>query len=165
MNQYFAAEMPKIAKAGYRKRQGVLVDENIPILQSIPKDPGQAAGALQRGIKAVKKSDWSHKQIAVPVKAVGDLKRLGFRTDPMFAIPLPGEKWFSKTWRKGKLHAHRRGPFYVIHADKNPGLPRTFKGLAHTAKHLVQDVPPAVYKRLTGTAKLPVILKPSRKRR
>jgi hypothetical protein len=160
VNQYVANEMMKIAMSGYKKQRGVMLDRDIPVLQTLPKDPEKALAALHAGVKGVKETTWSHAQIAVPVKSVGDLRRLGFKTDPFFAIPLPGEKWFSKTWRHGKLHAHRRGPFYVIHADRNPGFPKSLSDL----KHLIEDVPPALLARLKGAAKVPVIFKDPRKR-
>jgi hypothetical protein len=164
VHNVFSSEMQKIAQAGYKKRRGVLVDKDIPILRSLPKTSEGATKALMQSVQQVKSSTWSHPQVAVPVAAAGDLRRLGFKVDPGFAIPLPGEKWFSKTWRKGKLHAHRRGPYYLIHADKSPGMPSSLKGLVSTAKHIVQDVPPALYKRLMGTARRPVILKTPGKR-
>ena len=161
MNQSFANEMQKIAKAGYRKRRGVLLDKDIPILQSIPKDPNAAVKTLLKRIDQVKDTTWSHPQIAVPVERMGDLSRLGFKTDPFLAIPLPGEQWLSKTWRRGRLHAHRRGPYYILHADKNPGFPRSLADV----KHLIEDVPPALLRRLAGSAKPPVILQAPRKQR
>lgn len=159
MNRHAAAELMKIAMAGYRKKHGVLIDKDIPVLSSIPKEKDKAIAALYKSIGKVKGSTWSHAQVAVPVKKMGDLRRMGFSTDPGFAIPLPGEGWFSKTWRHGKLHAHQRGPLYVFHADRNPGFPKTLADL----KHLIEDVPPALLARLKGASKVPVILKNSRK--
>jgi len=162
MNRYFAEEMSKIAKEGYRKRQGVLIANNIPIYKSLPMGAGLDKALFSRIEKAKVggKGHWSHKQIAVPAKALGDLTRHGFKVDPMFAIPLPGERWFSKTWRKGRLHAHLRGPYYVIHADATPGRAPGLRGVLTSMKHLVGDVPQAMYKRLSGKAAPPVILNP-----
>ena len=144
---------------GYTYRYGVLIDNDIPLMR-LPKDSTKALAALRRGVGLVKETTWSHTQVAVLIQEVGDLCRLGFTTDPFFAVPLPGEKWFSKTWRNGRLHAHQRGPFYIVHADRHPGFPKTLSDL----KHIIEDVAPALLKRLCGVAKHPVIFQDGWKR-
>lgn len=58
-----------------------------------------------------------YRNVALPVSVLGDLERRGFRPTRL-ATPLPGERLFSKTWRKGKLHAHRLGDEYFLHLDR-----------------------------------------------
>jgi uncharacterized protein YycO len=116
----------------YRKVQGVLLDRSIPVLR-LPKE--NSTEHLEEILKNVKPGFWSHAQIAVPKKGV-NLAELGFKKTRM-AIPLPGEKWFTPSYRAGKLHAHDAEGFYLIHEDKaDPNRSKL--------RHLLDDVPKAL---------------------
>ena len=124
----------------YRKTRGVLLERSIPIVK-LPKD--DPTGHLERVIDDVKPSFWSHAQVAVPKDKL-NLEELGFKETRM-AIPLPGEKWFTPSYRRGELHAHEADQYYLIHKDSvAPGS--VLSGL----KHLFGDVPKALQLSLSG---------------
>ena len=137
----------------YRKTHGVLLDKEIPILQLPIKG---AREVLETAIRATHQDRWTHPQVAVPRKTF-DLTALGFKPT-RFAVPLPGEKTWTTSWRSGRLHAHAVGPFFLVHEDND--APTGVRGwLRHTAK----DTPQAVMARYFGGAPLPVIQKSASK--
>lgn len=144
----FWAELEKIAKEApaYRRYAGHLLDADIPLFR-VGKDTKWEN--IKRAISNVEKSTWSHPNVAIPAEQL-DLKRFGFKPTRL-AIPLPGERWGTTSWRSGTLHAHKRGPVFLVHDDKHPT-----KGFG-LLKHTIDDVPTALWKRFFGNPKVPVL--------
>jgi len=158
----FFDELEKIAlsskqRKGYRKYRGALISNEIPTVKKLSKDPELAKQELVEAIHSAKPrtSIWSHAQVAVPLNKLPSKKReeMGFSSSRYSVIPLPGERWFTETWRSGRLHAHRRGPVYLVHQDAFP-----LKGV-DALKHGIMDAPKALTRRLFDKPPLPVILK------
>jgi hypothetical protein len=117
----------------HRPEHGVLLDRTIQFLRPTKAPIKEIERALAH---ATGEPTWSHHQVAVPKEDL-DLKKLRFK-ETNVAIPLPGEDWGTKSWRRGPLHAHESGPVYLIHKDEDsPGL-----------MHAIKDVPKALMKRL-----------------
>jgi hypothetical protein len=141
---YMLDELEKISldMTNYRKVQGVLLDKEIPYIRKLPQGEEGKARIRELLNKAeARTTRWSHSQAAVKDLP---LEEMGFKPTRV-AIPLPGEKPGTKTWRSGSLHAHKTGPMYVVHEDKAP--PKSIFG---SIKHVIKDVPPALVKRFKG---------------
>jgi hypothetical protein len=123
----------------YRRARGVLLDRTIPVVQPGKHPDEVLLRALSRVEDAPK--SWSHAQVAVP-KGKLDVNALGFEKTRM-AIPLPHEGWFSHSYRKGNLHAHEAGPFYLVHKD-------AVSPEDSSIGHVLSDVPRAIVQRLSG---------------
>lgn len=122
----------------YRRIAGGQLSRDIPIVRRLPADVEQARARLQAAI-ATSPDEWSHPQVAVRDL---NLESLGF-SPTRLAIPLPGERIGTTSWRSGDMHAHKQGPVYLVHQDESsPG------SILGVLQHAVTDVPPAVVKRL-----------------
>jgi hypothetical protein len=84
-----------------------------------------------------------HRNVAVPAQVFASLMGQGF-TPTRLATPLPGEKFFRKTWRKGQLHAHQIGDEYFVHLDRVAPT----KGLRQALTHFRDEGWPSLKKRL-----------------
>lgn len=91
--------------------------DSIPIIGRLPQDADQALETIKRRIDKSKKTIIGHKNVAIPVKRLGDLERHGFKKT-RWAVPLPGERIGTPSWRKEELHAHRMGEHYLMHKDQ-----------------------------------------------
>jgi hypothetical protein len=123
----------------YRRAGEVLLDKEIPILPRLPKDHEKARSLLETTIRGTTSEHWTHPQVAVrnlPLKA------MGFKPTRL-AIPLAGEKWFTPSYRSGRLHAHKMGPFYLVHEDGDAP-----DSVAQAVGHLIKDVPKPLARRL-----------------
>jgi len=140
----FAKEQKEI----YRQVGNVLLDRDIPIIPRLPSDKGKARALLENHIRAAESENWTHPQVAVRKL---DLKGMGFEPTRA-AIPLPGEKWFTPSYRSGKMHAHKMGPFYLVHEDESAP-----KGFADTVSHLIKDTPKPLLKRIFEKIPPPVV--------
>lgn len=131
----------------YRKVSGgLMLKKDIPIIRSLPESTEKAKETLIREISRSSDS-WSHPQVAVKNL---DLKRLGFKPTRI-AIPLPGERLATKTYRAGRLHAHKFGDMFLVHADSSaPNSIRAF------FKHTIEDTSKALK---TMRNALPPVLK------
>lgn len=141
----FAKELVKVADAtGYKpvQEEKVLLAEGIEVVRKLPEDTNKAVKRITEALKDAGPAGWSHPQVAVPVKELGDLEARGF-SETRLGLPLPGESWFDVSWRKKNLHAHRMGPLYLFHWDKSRA-----GGLAH----LLHDVLPALEAKYKGKA-------------
>lgn len=119
----------------YRKvRGGLMLKKDIPIIRSLPGSPEKAKEKLMREISRSKDS-WSHPQVAVKNL---DLRRLGFKPTRI-AIPLPGERLATKTYRAGRLHAHKFGDMFLVHADAS--APDSIRGFIN---HTIEDTSKAL---------------------
>jgi len=134
--RWFQALRADEALVGMEK---IAKDSSVPL---ISVDGGKAEKQILDAIEQVVNPGWTHPQVAVSAKEIGDLKERGFKKTRM-AIPLPGERLFTPTWRKGKLHAHRVGKHYLFHKDAV--APTSLK---RVIKHNFHDVPPAVRARI-----------------
>jgi hypothetical protein len=118
--------------ADFRDVGDVLLDTAVPLLSGIISrkklEKALRSGPPQEG--------WSHRQVAVRQLP---LEKLKFEMTRL-ALPVPGERLFTPTWRSGRLHAHLNGSLFLIHED---GVAPQ-DGLCATAKHLLHDVPPAL---------------------
>ena len=145
---HFIVELEKIAKA-YRESHGVHLDADIPILE-LPKDTQKARKVILKATRDPKlESTWSHPNVAVLASQL-NLKAMGFKPSKL-AVPLPGEGWFKKTWRSGVLHAHKAGPFYVMHADVTP-----VDTVRSAIRHQATDTARAVRRLFSGKARPPL---------
>ena len=133
---------------GYRKEHGVMLDREIPVVRLPQGD--DAKSALLQAVRATKQKTWTHPQIAVPVEDL-NLTEMGFKSPTRTAVPLPGESLGTPSWRAGRLHAHKSGPFYLIHEDEKEPV-----GIRQIASHLIHDTPRSVLLRLSGAARVPV---------
>jgi len=120
---------------------GILKQAGIPELKRLPTDVDLAKEKMLKAIERSKDRSWSHPQISIPHNKI-DLERFGFEPTRI-AIPMPWEKPLETSWRAGRLHAHKMGDRYMVHADA--ASPDSFYG---KVKHLIEDVPPAVAKRI-----------------
>ena len=130
--------MNKLSKATYRKvkvdGKDIELDSEIPLLRRIPKDPAKARAFLEKKIRGTTQENWSHPQVAIPVSAL-DLSQLDGYSKTRLSIPLPGEALFTPSYRMGKLHAHERGPVYLMHEDESePG------GIRSTLEHIPEAI-------------------------
>lgn len=126
--------MPKDTKQDlkklYRKvSDSTMIQKGIPLLKSISNDADKAKARLTQAIQK-SKDTWSHPQVAIKNL---DLKGLGFKPTRL-AIPLPGERLGAKSWRAGKLHAHKMGDIFLVHQDAS--APNSIKGFI---QHTIHD--------------------------
>ena len=82
-----------------------------------------------------------------------DLVEMGFKATRV-ATPLPGEKALSKTWRAGKLHAHKQGPFFLMHQDKAAPMGRLGYLNPQAISHGLKEGIPSLIKRIKETQSL-----------
>lgn len=133
----FVDEMIKIAEGS----------DVIPLVKRLPRDADQAMEAIKSRISRSDVPLLGHPSVAIPVKKLGDLESRGFKRTRL-AVPLPGERIGSPTWRKGPLHAHRLGEHYLMHMDKFPPV----GGPIRAIKHAITEGVPATRKRLKERA-------------
>lgn len=130
----FADELIKISDAGMI---------SIPSIQRLPRDADEALESIKNRIDRHGVDVLGHKNIAVPVKRLGDLTDLGFKKTRI-AVPLPGERIGRASWRRGQLHAHELGDKYVMHKDKTAPT-----GVIAAISHAIKEGLPAAKKRLS----------------
>lgn len=128
----FSDELTKIAQ-----EMGAL-----PRIHRLPRDTERALESLQRRAAESKREILGHSSVAVPVKRLGDLEEWGFKKTRL-AVPLPGERPGTPSWRRGQLHAHKAGDYFVFHNDSIEP-----QGLRNAIKHTFKEGVPAVKKRL-----------------
>lgn len=144
-----SAKEPK-EKLKYRAAQGSLIAKGIPIAHRMPKKPEAIHHRLEQltdpeRTNVTKVLGYSN--VAIPKKSLPPLEELGFKPTRI-ATPLPGEKAFTISYRKGKLHAHQMGPVYLIHQDKHdPRSGRMGYVSLGGVKHGVTEGIPSVIKR------------------
>ncbi|MHA2333738.1 MAG: hypothetical protein ACXAEU_17060 [Candidatus Hodarchaeales archaeon] len=152
INKAFADELIKIAKytAHYKEmrvgNENVFIRENVPTINKLPTDVSKMLkkidNRLMREQKTTKSRILGHANVAVRKEAIPELESIGFKPTRI-SVPLPGEKVFNTSWRRGKLHVHEQGPMYFIHKDTHAP-----KGVLSTTKHLVTEGVPATIRRL-----------------
>jgi len=116
--------------------------DSVPLVKWLPRDPERALHRIRSHIDQSSKEILGHKNVAVKVKRLGDLERLGFKKTRM-SVPLPGEWVGAHSWRKGDLHAHLLGEHYLVHRDKTEP-----KGVVSSAIHVVKEGIPAAVRRI-----------------
>jgi hypothetical protein len=139
-------------KLTYRKSRGSEIAENIPLVNKLSRVPERARKQLIDAMGQVRGGDQKvlgYANVAVHEKLMPSLKRMGFEPTRI-ATPLPGEKPFTTTWRSGRLHAHKQGPFFLVHQDKV--VPKGFGPSA--IKHGLAEGIPSLIKRLGETQPL-----------
>lgn len=112
------------------------------VVNRLPQDREKALDLISRRIDKSKTEIFGFPTVAVPVKRMGELADYGFKKTRM-AVPLPWESPGTASWRKGKLHAHKKEDMFVIHKDDI--IP---SGVAGSMKHWVKEGLPAMRKRL-----------------
>lgn len=127
----FSDELVKIAGAGA-----------IPVVSRLPQDADRALETIKRNIDKSQKAIIGHPNVAVPVKHLGNLADRGFKRTRL-AVPLPGERIGTPSWRRGELHAHRRGEHYLMHKDQIPPQ----EGAVKAVRHWMHEGLPAAKKR------------------
>ena len=139
----FGVELQKLAEAEYQKVRGAELLKGIPFVRSLPKNPTR----FERRVHTLVDKENYSKVLGYSNIAVGnmpDLEELGFRKTRV-ATPLPGEKFFTPTWRKGDIHIHKLGPIHLVHRDKHaPDKYLSLRGL----KHGVTEGIPSMIKRI-----------------
>ena len=139
--------MPNPDGAGYRKVQGLLLAKGIPFINGLSDKKETAEKQILRGISK-SKDDWSHPQVAIRNL---DLASLGFKPTRM-ALPLPGERIGTTSWRSGPLHAHKMHEMFLVHKDgAGPS------GFMDTLQHAVVDVPKTLPKYFRADIRPPVM--------
>lgn len=150
----FADELQKIAEAqsDYKRvRVGdrtVLLRKGVPVVGRLPKDPEKATNKIQQLIRSerAKHSVLGYRNVAIRENAM-DPEAMGFKQTRM-ATPLPGEGLFSKTWRRGVIHAHKQGPLYLVHEDVDaPHHPEHGYWHRKAIRHAVKEGLPTMAKR------------------
>lgn len=134
-------------EAGYRKvnvgGQDIELDEEIPLLDNISSDPDKARSMLVRRIRNSSQKNWSHPQVAID-KSKLDLSKMEGYSPTRLAIPLPGELPFTTSYRMGRLHAHERGPVYLVHEDAHAPQDNN-KSLLENLKATISHTPEALH--------------------
>lgn len=114
-----------------------IAESDIPIVKRLPRDREAALRRVSKAIDKSKTTILGYPSVAVDVRQLGDLSSIGFKRTRL-AVPLPWERVGARSWRKGKLHAHKKGQHFVLHKDKlSP------KGVVMGAKHWVEEGIPA----------------------
>lgn len=126
----FVDEMVKIAELG-----------DMPVVQRLPVDADMAMEAIKKRIDKSNHVILGSRNVAVPIKRLGDLEQYGFRKTRL-AVPHPGERFGAPSWRRDDLHAHKNAEYYYMHKDK--WVP---KGLIQTARHIADEGIPAASQR------------------
>jgi len=149
----FAEELLKLAKEQlkYRAAQGALIAKGIPIAGRMPKKPE----AIQKRLETLTDPNQNkvtkilgYANVAIPKDKLPPLEELGFKPTRI-ATPLPGEKMFATSYRKGKLHAHQMGPVYLMHQDTHdPRKGRMGYVSIGGIKHGVTEGIPSIVKRI-----------------
>ncbi len=138
----------KVAKKEslYKKiSPSTMLKRDIPVIRSLPRSPAQAKKKLDDAISK-SKDTWSHPQVAVKDL---DLKALGFKPTRL-AIPIPGERIGTVSWRAGPFHAHKMGDVFLVHKDESAPdsvrgfLRHTVKDTTKTLKKMRGAVPPVI---------------------
>lgn len=141
----FSEELLKIAKQklDYRSVDDAEIASSIPFVKV-----RKGKSVLNEIDKATKREDipkiLGYGNVALKVSDAPNLTELGFKPTRI-ATPLPGEKPFAVSWRKGKLHAHRMGPFYLMHQDKHDVSSSKINAL----RHGIREGVPSIVKRTT----------------
>lgn len=128
----FSDELIKIAESA----------GTIPVFSKLPNDADRALEAIKRKVRTSKVSVLGHKTVAVPRKAFGDIASKGFEKTRL-AVPLPGERIGTPSWRRGQLHAHSKDDYYLFHEDEH--APQ--KGFTSAIRHAIKEGIPASKKR------------------
>ena len=115
----------------------------VPLVSNLPMDADKAFETIKRRIDTSGKAILGHPNVAVPVKQLGDLAEHGFKRTRL-AVPLPGERIGTPSWRNDELHAHRRGEHYLMHKDKIPPQ----RGAREAVRHWLKEGVPATRLRL-----------------
>lgn len=146
----FSDELVKIAEElTYRRANGAELAKGIPLIRSLPKSPEKAREKLLDATSAANESAkkvLGYVNVGVPEKVMPNLKDMGFK-ETRIATPLPGEKFLTSTWRAGKLHAHKQGPFYLVHQDEAAPMGRLGYFNLQAIKHGVKEGLPSIVKR------------------
>lgn len=151
----FRSELCKIAEDGLEYRtlktqEGRFrLAKDIPVVD-LPADPELARKRIidtidSREIKPV----LGYENIAVPNAGNPTPEEMGFRPTRL-ATPLPGEKMFSTSWRRGRSHIHDIGPYYMIHRDRHAPMAQGSGYFNPRAiKHFVTEGIPSMVRRFT----------------
>lgn len=116
---------------------------SIPLIHRLPQDADAALESIKRRIDKSERAILGHPNIAVPIKRLGELEQYGFKRTRL-AVPLPGERIGTPSWRKDELHAHRVGEHYLMHKDAIPPQ----RGPLTAVKHWLKEGLPATRERL-----------------
>lgn len=126
----FADELSKIAEEG-----------RLSAIRRLPADSSKAIARIGEKIDSSRSKILGFPSVAVPVKALGDLKDHGFK-ETRVAVPLPWEPPGTPSWRKGNLHAHKMGDYFVMHKDEIAP-----SGVIAGVRHWAHEGLPALKKR------------------
>lgn len=136
----FSDELQKIAE-----------EVGVPVIQRLPRDAGKVFESIGRRIDKSGRDIIGHPNVAVPIKRLGELEQYGFKKTRL-AVPLPGERIGTPSWRKDNLHAHSRGEHYLMHKDQIAPS----QGPIKAVKHWFREGLPAAMKRFRER-KAPVV--------
>lgn len=124
----------------------VSVPDRLPYLSRVPSNPDVLKKYILDKLRSPKGK--SYKYLGYPTVAMDaknvlpKLEELG-ATATRLAVPMPGNRPFSKSWRVGSLHVHKLGPILLAHEDKI-----TPSGVLSSISHGVKEGIPAVVKRI-----------------
>lgn len=127
----FSDELQKIAE-----------ERSVSAVKRLPRDKEKALDTISRRIDRSKDTILGFPSVAVPLKYLGDLKDHGFKKTRL-AVPLPWERAGAPSWRRGQLHAHRKGEHFVFHKDRIAP-----KGVVAAIKHWAHEGVPAMRERM-----------------
>lgn len=148
----FSDELFKIAEElTYRKVHGVELAKGVPLVRRLSDAPERAREQLLKATDSSKskaKKIFGYANVAVHEAKMPDLKEMGFKRTRI-ATPLPGERALSNTWRSGKLHAHKQGPFFLLHQDEEAPMGRFGYLNPKAIKHGVKEGLPSMIKRIS----------------
>lgn len=147
-----AAETHRMVQAGGRP---VWLDKRVPVLSGAPVD--SHLNEIERLLGQMKKQAPSSAgkilrtdHVAIPAEEFGDPEQRGFKRSRLH-VPLPEERFLTKSWRKGQLHVHRSGPMYLVHKDDIS--PRGLRAPVHFMKEGL----PAIVNRWKKRGSPPVV--------
>lgn len=147
----FSDELVKIAEElAYRREGGVELANGIPLVRRLSQAPEKAKVQLLKATSPARKKAkkvLGYANVAVHEDMMPDLKEMGFKATRI-ATPLPGERVLSRTWRAGKLHVHKQGPFFLVHQDKESPMGRFGYLNPKALKHGLTEGVPSMIKRI-----------------
>lgn len=149
----FADELVKIATEGFKPLDaeyvGVQVKAQLPIVNRLSKSPKAAKRQLTRALNDPDvPAVLGYRNIVVPENKMPNMTAMGFKPTRI-ATPLPGERPLAISYRSGRLHAHKLGPAFLIHQDKESPMGEGGGYLSRKAlKHGLREGIPSIIKRV-----------------
>lgn len=149
----FADEFVKIAAGGFKPlgagHVGVQIRVELPVVNKLSKSPEAAKKQL---IRALNNKDvpavLGYRNVVVLKGVMPNLKAMGFRPTRI-ATPLPGERPLTISYRSGRLHAHKLGPAFLVHQDKESPMGKGGGYLSMKAlRHGLREGVPSIIKRV-----------------